>query len=228
MKKLINTALTLAKTVDTIIKANEKVQTVPAKIGDNLTVDVVMSKEVTFESTVSENPVETGFVISDHVHRKPLKLTLDAVFTPTSMTGGGQLALGLFGRTGTNSTGRLTNVFNSIMQIYKDGAPVRVTLPDNIYENMVLVAAPLPRRAEDGICYRSQLEFQQVIVVSAKTETVPEETADEDVEEMAGDSEEDFGEAEIEELNETANEEQPIVETATETIYNTGGGGEGF
>ena len=57
----------------------------PATIGD-LSCDVVISRTTTFESEVTEYPVEDGFSISDHVTRKPLKLSLDVLFTPTPVT----------------------------------------------------------------------------------------------------------------------------------------------
>ena len=59
--------------------------TEPATIAD-LKVDVVLSKETTFDSEVTQYPVEDGFPVADHVTRNPMQLTMEVVCTPTPVT----------------------------------------------------------------------------------------------------------------------------------------------
>lgn len=158
--------------------------TQPAKIGDYLTVDVVMSRETNFDSEVTEYPVEDGFPIADHVVRKPMRLSMDVVFTPTPVTWGSLLG----GRS-------LNAVTNMLMQIYQKGEPVTITLVDAIYTDMVMTSAPLPRNVENGYCYRCQLEFTHVRRVVQRTEDVPEEYAANDAAGKAGTTEKDGGAA---------------------------------
>lgn len=162
-----------------------KKPTQPAKIGDYLTVDVVMSRETNFDSEVTEYPVEDGFPIADHVVRKPMRLSMDVVFTPTPVTWGNSF---LGGRT-------LNAVTNMLMQIYQKGEPVTITLVDAIYTDMVMTSAPLPRNVENGYCYRCQLEFTHVRRVVQRTEDVPEEYAANDAAGKAGTTEKDGGAA---------------------------------
>lgn len=162
-----------------------KKPTQPAKIGDYLTVDVVMSREINFDSEVTEYPVEDGFPIADHVVRKPMRLSMDVVFTPTPVTWGNSF---LGGRT-------LNAVTNMLMQIYQKGEPVTITLVDAIYTDMVMTSAPLPRNVENGYCYRCQLEFTHVRRVVQRTEDVPEEYAANDAAGKAGTTEKDGGAA---------------------------------
>lgn len=159
--------------------------TQPAKIGDYLTVDVVMSRETNFDSEVTEYPVEDGFPIADHVVRKPMRLSMDVVFTPTPVTWANNL---LGGRS-------LNAVTNMLMQIYQKGEPVKITLVDAIYTDMVMTSAPLPRNVENGYCYRCQLEFTHVRRVVQRTEDVPEEYAANDAAGKAGTTEKDGGAA---------------------------------
>mgnify|MGYP000057967482 CR=1 FL=1 len=159
--------------------------TQPAKIGDYLTVDVVMSRETNFDSEVTEYPVEDGFPIADHVVRKPMRLSMDVVFTPTPVTWGNSF---LGGRT-------LNAVTNMLMQIYQKGEPVKITLVDAIYTDMVMTSAPLPRNVENGYCYRCQLEFTHVRRAVQRTEDVPEEYAANDAAGKAGTTEKDGGAA---------------------------------
>ena len=58
----------------------------PAQIGDYLECDVILSRTTDFSAEVTEYPVEDGFSISDHCIRKPLKLQLEVLFTPTPVT----------------------------------------------------------------------------------------------------------------------------------------------
>ena len=82
--------------------------TEPATIAD-LKVDAVISKETTFDSEVTQYPVEDGFPVADHVTRNPMQLTMEVVCTPTPVT--------FFADLGANQN-RLNEVTNAIMKIY--------------------------------------------------------------------------------------------------------------
>lgn len=158
-----------------------------AKIGD-LLVDCMLTKESKFDSDVTDNPIETGFVISDHVIRKPLELTMEVVFTPTPVTFGDSSSSilsnipvmsfmgGSSGISG-NGSGRMNDVVNGIMAIYQAGEPITIETTDAIYTDMVMTSAPLPRSVENGYCYRMSLTFRHVVKVTQRTEEVPEDGA---------------------------------------------------
>lgn len=175
----------------------------PCTIGDNLQIDVLKDYEVTFESEVTENPVETGFVVADHVIRKPLTLRLTAIFTPTPVT-----FLKILG--GLPNANRLQEVASELARIYQNADPVTVKLHDAIYDNMVMTIAPLKRNVQDGICYQMELNFKHVVVVEQRTEKIPEEYAANDAQGKAGRTESDAGTA-----------EQKDIGTGMTTIANT-------
>lgn len=159
--------------------------TEPATIGD-LQVDVVVSKETTFDSEVTQYPVEDGFPVADHVTRNPMALTMEVVCTPTPVT--------FFADLGANQN-RLNEVTNAIMKIYNEGYPITVKTADAIYKDMVMTHAPLPRRVDDGLCYKMQIDFVHVRRVKPKTEDVPEGQTSSEAEGKAGESEKDGGTA---------------------------------
>jgi hypothetical protein len=159
--------------------------TEPATIGD-LQVDVVVSKETTFDSEVTQYPVEDGFPVADHVTRNPMALTMEVVCTPTPVT--------FFADLGANQN-RLNEVTNAIMKIYNEGDPITVKTADAIYKDMVMTHAPLPRTVDDGLCYKMQLDFVHVRRVKPKTEDVPEGQTSSEAEGKAGESEKDGGTA---------------------------------
>ena len=152
-----------------------------ATIGD-LKVDVVLERETVFDSEVTEYPVEGGFPVHDHVTRKPMKLSLLVVCTPTPVVG-------------SPSQSRMNEVVNTIQNMYKAAEPVTVTLPDAIYRDMVMVHAPLPRNVKDGYCYRMQIDLVQIRKAKAKSEEIPEGNTSSDAGSMSGTSEKDTGAA---------------------------------
>ena len=163
----------------------------PATIGD-LKCDVVMEREVKFESEVTEHPVEDGFAIADHVSRKPVKLSLTAIFTPTPVT--------WFEVMGGNNQHRMADVVNALQSIYKKGEPITIKTVDAIYKNMIMTSAPLPRNIYNGYCYSCQLEFVEVRRAEHKTEKIPEKNASDEAKGKAGQTEKDAGQASQDEI----------------------------
>lgn len=166
--------------------------TQPAQIGDMLECDVILSRVTTFESEVTQFPVEDGFSISDHCIRKPMKLTLEVLFTPTPVT----WFLAALG----GSRHSLNRVIDAVMDIWKKGEPVTIKLVDAIYTDMVMTSAPMPRRTEDGYCYKAILEFQHVRRVTQRTEDIPEDGCNADAKGKAGQTGKDGGMAATEEI----------------------------
>ena len=107
---------------------------VPATIGD-LQVDCIIDHVTTFASSVTEHPVETGFVISDHVSRQAMKLSLTAIITPTPVQ--------YFRMMGGSNPDRLSESASYFEQLYLAGEPITVVLPSGIYDNMVMTSCPL-------------------------------------------------------------------------------------
>lgn len=150
---------------------------VPATIGD-LQVDCVVDHVTTFNSNVTEHPIEGGFVIADHVARQAMTLSLTAVITPTPVS--------YFRTLGGANPDRLGEALAYFEKLWLAGEPITVTIPSGIYTDMVMTTCPLPRNVQDGFCYRVQLEFKHIIIVSQKTEEIPEQNASGDAVGKAG------------------------------------------
>lgn len=183
-----------------------KATATPAKIG-SLNCDVILEREATYDSRVTEYPVEDGFPISDHVTRNPLTLTMTVICTPTPLSGA--------------KPSRMNSVANAIKNIYKAGEPITVTVPDAIYENMVMTHAPLPRNVRDGVCYRMQLDFVQVRKAQAKTEEVPEGNTSSEASAMSGETGKDAGQASQVDIGAGVDDTSSIN---TKPLGNTNGG----
>lgn len=164
--------------------------TEPTTIGD-LQVDAVLSKEVTLDSEATEYPVEDGFPVADHVTRKPMQLTMEVVCTPTPVQ--------FFDLLGINQN-RLNEVANALQDIYNKAEPIKIKTADAIYTDMIMTHAPLPRKVEDGLCYRMQIDFVHVRRVKPKTEDIPEGQGSSEAEGKSGESEKDGGAADQNEI----------------------------
>lgn len=157
----------------------------PATIGD-LQVDVILDRETTYDSDVTEFPVEDGFPIADHVERKPLRLSMTVVCTPTPVQ--------WFKELGASSS-RMNEVVAAIADIYKKAEPITITTPDAIYTDMVMLHAPLPRNVQDGYCYRMQLDFVHVRKAKQRTEQISPADTTGEASGSAGETEADAGAA---------------------------------
>lgn len=160
--------------------------TVPSQIGD-LAIDVVIDHNASFDSETTDNPVETGWTVSDHVIREPLRLSMTAIITPTPVT--------YFNAFGGANLDRMSEAAAYLMQLWKQGEPVTVTLPDAIYDNMLMTRCPLARNVQNGFCYQLALEFKHITFVEQKTEEIPEDTASGDAVGKAGETGKDAGTA---------------------------------
>lgn len=158
----------------------------PAKIGDNLIIDVLMDREPSLTSKVTESPVEGGFTVSDHVIREAIKLQMTAVFTPTPVT--------WLDLVGVNPY-RMSEVMQALQDIYNQGEALTVTLPDAIYTDMVMTSCRLPRNVDNGYCLKVPLEFTHVRKAEQKQEDIPSNSAGEEVAGKAGKTEADAGSA---------------------------------
>lgn len=159
--------------------------TEPCKIGDNLEVDVVMSRSAEFNSEVTTNPVEDGFPVADHVRRSPIPLKMKAIFTPTPVT--------WLDRQGVN-VNRIKEVTDELQAIYMAGDPITIKTADAIYRDMVLVKAPV-QRTEKGIHLEIDLDFMQVRIVRKKTAATDGTTASDEADGKTGETGQDAGQA---------------------------------
>ena len=150
---------------------------VPATIG-TLEVDCVVEHTTNFNSSVTEHPIENGFVIADHVARQAMTLSLTVIITPTPVS--------YFRQFGGANPDRLGGAIAYFEQLWLKGEPITVTIPSGIYNDMVMTSCPLPRNVKDGFCYRLALEFKHIIIVSQKTESIPEQNASADAKGKAG------------------------------------------
>lgn len=141
----------------------------PTKIGV-IEVDVMVESEFNLESEVSEYPVEDGFIISDNVTQKQIKLSLVVMISPLPVT--------WYENFKETAQDRVANAIDEFYKIYEAREPITIVTHDKVWENMVMTSCPIRRSKEDGIALKAAIDFVQIIKVDTKIEQIPAEYVD--------------------------------------------------
>lgn len=127
--------------------------------------DVKVSESHRFQSNVTDQTLEDGSVINEHVIPQQPKVTLQIEETNNTM--GARLSGGFYGPQQT---------FDKLVQLWENAVPLTITTQHKQYKNMVIANMPILHRAP----YRNalqvsidlrQLRFAQMEVVSYKGKT---------------------------------------------------------
>ena len=140
-----------------------------------IVVDATISEEHLTEVDLTENPVEDGAVVTDHVHIKPAQLTIQGVISDTPL---GYAVIGniqnvirsvtsLFGK-----SSRSIDAYNDLLKLQKSRQPFTVTTGLKRYENMILVSLSVPRTAATGRAIHFSAVMREIRIVKSKTTTV--------------------------------------------------------
>lgn len=130
-----------------------------------LTVDVTLSEEHSFEAQATEWPVETGAVITDHVHLKGRRLTIEGFVSDTPLD---TWLLPDLGR------GRSASALFYLEYIWRARIPFTVVSQLLIYRNMVIENIRVPKARESGI--RFTVEMREIELVTSVSSTLPATT----------------------------------------------------
>src|SRR5882757_552872 len=121
---------------------------------DGFVVDCLISDNHTFESEITEFPVESGSTISDNIRNKPLVVMMDCLVSNTPL----ELA-GRFRKTGSNPA---DDAYALLLSIRADRRLVSISTSLQTYDNMGLQTVSFPRAAGRGDALQFSATFKQV------------------------------------------------------------------
>lgn len=144
--------------------------------------DVVESEEITLENEVTENPVEKGSDVADHVRKKPTGIRLvadvsnvalappvESTYVPTE---GRFKPLSAIERTRPGDDARTT-----LERIHAEGLPVELFLGTDefgrSYTNMELATVGFQRDPKTGDIVRFSLAFKEIRIVESQVVAAP-------------------------------------------------------
>ena len=175
----------------------------PSSIG-SIEVDILVEQAYNLSNQVTQHPVESGFIISDHAIRRPITSSMVVGITLSPITWLDDLG---------SSADKISTALEAFKSIYENGTTITIVTPTDVWENMVMVSANIPRKVETGNLVQIPCTFTQVTTVDIKTIDIPTDIVASSIEESAGETKTDVGNAATTDINEKTGD----VDTAEKT-----------
>ena len=131
--------------------------------------DATLDELHEWKNEVTQNPVETGSPITDHIIEKPDKLRLQGVITNSPLRG--EFAGQYFG--GDTSSPRIQTAFEAIRALHLARDTVVVYTKHAIYLNMAIESVSIPRNAQIGEEVQFTMELVNIRLVCTQMVTMP-------------------------------------------------------
>lgn len=127
-------------------------------IGD-VYIDVAVTEDYSFESEVTQFPIETGAAVSDFIRNKPDRFSIQGFVTnsPVQILGG---SIGDLVRGTVNNSVELT--FEQLERLHRNREPVVIVAGLKTYENMAIERLTIPRSRETGDAISFTIEAVQI------------------------------------------------------------------
>jgi len=140
-----------------------------------LPLDVRKNSTETYNATVTDSPVESGYTISDHVRLLPEEISVEGFVSsvpPESVPLAGDLG-GDMGP-GSEPSPEVLDAFAAIMKVYQARQVVTVVSGLSVYPNMVINHVEFPRSVEQGLGLWFSMTLRRLIVVSTLSASLPD------------------------------------------------------
>lgn len=132
-------------------------------------IDATIREVHDYSTTITQNPVENGAVISEHVINQPKTLQLEAVITNTPLS--------LFGL--QSDEGRAQRAFDSLEEMYNNRELFDVVSGFKLYNNCLFSSISIPRTRYGELRFSAtimQLQLVQTDVTTIPTESLPRDS----------------------------------------------------
>lgn len=128
--------------------------------------DAVFEESHDSELEVTDNPVETGVVVSDHAYMKPLRLKITAGVSDTPLL---QSDADMF----SQGESRSKQAFEMLSALQRVAEPFDVQTGLRLYENMVCTSIRTIQDKETANSFVFTADLREVIIVNTQTVEYP-------------------------------------------------------
>lgn len=139
------------------------------KIG-GLTFDATFSEKHEIEAEITENPVETGVSVADHMFMKPLRVTISAGVSDVVLTKASNDPYG-------GGSSRSKAAFDLLTQLQATFEPFSVQTGLRLYQNMVCKTITCIQDKDTSSAFVFEAELRGVIMVTTQSVTMPPRAA---------------------------------------------------
>lgn len=120
---------------------------------------VVIQENTTDALEITQQPVQQGAMIADHAFKKPVNFSIQMSFADN---------IGLL-----TADKSLAQIYQSLLDLQVTFEPFDIVTPKRTYHNMLLQAIGQTTDKKTENCLAINATFQEVIIVSVATTTVP-------------------------------------------------------
>lgn len=120
-----------------------------SKVG-TVTFDTMVTEEHRYSSRVTNYPVESGTIISDHIINEPDTVILSGLVTDTPLN-----ILAGFNRS--------ISAFNALIQIHEKRQVIDIVTGIKVYKNMAITSLDVPRSIKNGQSLTFNIQLQKII-----------------------------------------------------------------
>ena len=119
----------------------------------DLEIDIVSSEVIELPSETTDNPIESGSEVTDHIINRPIMLRM------VCQIGGSNL---------TNWTDRKIEGYEALKKLRDDKLPVTVVSGLETFTNMLINNISIDRNLQNASVLQFQIEFKQAKIVSSQ------------------------------------------------------------
>ena len=190
-----------------VVNPGKRVAILPQEEGPvkPFTIDATVEENHLLSSQVTQFPIEDGSTISDHIIKKPFKLTMNCIVSDNPINSTDLIqssALGLssnlFGGTAVLGAGIAAKIGGDLLAkdrnklsknakemlegFQKDGILLTISTSLEVYSNMLIENIAIPRTPQTALSLTFSIVLIQVTIVSKELVTVDLSTLDPEVE----------------------------------------------
>lgn len=150
---------------------------------DSITVDAVLSETYSLTSETTDNPVEQGIDITDHIRPKPRTYRLDGFVSEVPVPGPATTAYGpatqvagdgtVFSGVSPPDDSRPGKVYRTLVAIWQNQVLLTIATAMETYDNMAMLSAPVTRKSGDGRSLHFSATFKEIRIVQSQVVSVP-------------------------------------------------------
>lgn len=134
-----------------------------------LVFDATLREAHTLSIEVTENPIETGSEVADHMFVKPKRLTISAGVSDTPLHSSAQDQFA--------GPSRTTAAFNLLESLQESGEPFNIQTGLKLYTNMMCTEIRAEQDKDTDSVLFFEADFKEAIIVSTQTVTYPPRAA---------------------------------------------------
>lgn len=131
-----------------------------------LVFDATFNEKHEIEAEITENPVETGVSVADHMFMKPLRVTVSAGVSDIQLSPKSNDPFG-------GGSSRSKAAFDLLTQLQATFEPFDVQTGLKLYKNMVCKSVTCDQDKDTSSAFIFLAELREVIFVTTQTVTVP-------------------------------------------------------